>query len=143
MGLLDDYSSLSGIGQPRPSFTHQLVMADLVTNFNNRFRGLGFRSLSEHAIQKKPEKAPDVTFFQVQPGEWQPLVFVEITTTRELKKILKESETLMRRLEIKEAFTYDYQAGRWYKLYDKETITPASEKDSWCDTFQVDLSTFL
>lgn len=150
MGLLDDYSGpggILGIGMsPRPSSFHQIAISDILQQFDKRFREKGFRALPEEAISKNPEKAPDVVFFRgVNPydPDWEPLVFVEITTSGELKKIISESKKLMNRLQIKEAFIYDYEKKSWDKIFDAESIHPKSESKSWCDTFEIDLNLFL
>ena len=108
MGLLDNYSRVSGIGFPRPSDAHQEIMQMLAFGFNMEFKAKGFWALTEIAVAKKPEKAPDVVFFRKESGGKEAITFIEITTKAELKKIIKASQKLIERLEIRNTIIKEF-----------------------------------
>lgn len=108
MGLMDNYT---GIGMsPRPQWQHQFLLGDLLVNLKNELPRRRFAVATEVTLTNDwNDKAPDLVVFDKRI-EW-PVLMVEITTHRELKRIQRKCEKLMPRFPAMECWVFDYEAG--------------------------------
>ena len=113
MGLLDNYT---GIGMsPRPQWQHQFLLGDLLVNVASELPRSHFAVATEITLTDDwNDKAPDLVVFAART--MQPLVLVEITTHRELKRILRKCENLLPRFPAMEYWVFDYEAGQLWTL---------------------------
>lgn len=140
MGLLDDYSGpggIQGIGMtPRPTERHQECIAMFITELNVAYRKR-YKILPESAIDLNNlnSKAPDVVVYD--KATLKPVLFIEITTTRENRRIINKAKELMQQYDIYEAFIYDYEQDKWAKLTGISQHSPGL---SFSDILQYDLA---
>ena len=112
MGLLDNYT---GIGMsPRPKWQHQRII--------NRALHRAYDELNTQDLVMLPEAtvtddwddlAPDLVIFD--PNNI-PVTIIEITTHKELRKILNKFDELIDRFPNAECFTFDYENEILYKF---------------------------
>lgn len=142
MGLLDDYSGpggIQGIGMtPRPTDRHQECIALFIIGLA-AFRKK-YKVLPESAIDLSNlnSKAPDIVVYDKSNNK--AVLFIEITTTSDKKKILKKSVELMKEYKVSESFVYDYEEDNW----EKNTGNIMHNlKDSFSDIIKYDLKKCL
>ena len=135
MGLLDDYSR--GVGRPRPKWRHQRVMDFLHHYSFEELNEQGLFMITEATVTDNwDDLAPDLVIFDER---YHPLTIIEITTHKEVKKIINKCYELIERFPHAEYFVYDYEkdilymydfaADRWlsseeYELYSKYLNNP-------------------
>lgn len=119
MGLLDNYT---GIGMsPRPKWRHQIVMSRANRLMYDELAKLDMILASEATVTNDwDDLAPDLVAFN---RGFVPQLIVEITTHRELKRIIRKCYELIERFPLSEYFVYDYEEDVLYK-YD-------SKNDRW------------
>lgn len=144
MGLLDDYSGeggiLRGLGKlARPTPKHQFIKQQFELGLLQKIDKTKLIVLSESCIDvtNLNSKAPDVIVYD---KNFIPLMFIEITTTREKKKIEKKAAELMEQYNIYECFIYDYETKVFNKLTGLEKYSPVK---SYSDLFKIDLQQFI
>ena len=116
MGLLEDYTT--GIGMPRPTREHQIVMSYLHVNLCNELMPKGLRPLTESPVTDDlNDKVPDLVVFD--SNYKQLFLIIEIATHRDCKKTIHKCDELMERFPQIECFVYDYEANVWY-TFDAE-----------------------
>ena len=105
MGLLDNYT---GVGMsPRPKWQHQRVMNSILYYSFLELKRQGLFMLSEATVTDDwDDLAPDLVIFD---NQYLPLTIIEITTHRELKKIIRKCYELIDRFPDTEYFVYDYE----------------------------------
>lgn len=105
MGLLDNYT---GVGMsPRPKWQHQRVMNSILYYSFLELKRQGLFMLSEATVTDDwDDLAPDLVIFD---NQYLPLTIIEITTHRELKKIIRKCYELIERFPDTEYFVYDYE----------------------------------
>ena len=135
MGLLDNYT---GVGMsPRPKWRHQRVMKRLLRNSDYELQRKGLEILTEATVTDNwDDLAPDLVIFDER---YHPLTIIEITTHKEVKKIINKCYELIERFPHAEYFVYDYEedilymydfaADRWpsseeYELYSQYLSQP-------------------
>lgn len=143
MGLLNDYSGgsgLLGLGKiQRPSFAHQIIMANMLVGLNNLLYKNNYLVLTESCVDKNDlnSKAPDVIVYD---RNINPIMFIEITTSKEANKISEKAIDLMKVYNILESFVYDYENKHWVK---HTNIKESNMLYSYSDLFKIDLQQFL
>ena len=115
MGLLDNYT---GVGMsPRPKWQHQRVMNSILYYSFLELKRQGLFMLSEATVTDDwDDLAPDLVIFD---NQYLPLTIIEITTHRELKKIIRKCYELIDRFPDTEYFVYDYEEKVLF-MYDLE-----------------------
>lgn len=105
MGLLDNYT---GIGMsPRPKWGHQMVMRRALHYMYDELEQQNLQILSEATVTDDwDDLAPDLVVFD---EHFIPRVIIEITTHRELRKIIRKCDELIDRFPDAEYFAYDYE----------------------------------
>lgn len=113
MGLLDNYT---GIGMsPRPKWPHQRVMDYLYYYSFEELNEQDLFMLTEATVTDDlDDLAPDLVIFDEQ---YHPLTITEITTHREIKKIINKCYELIERFPLAEYFVYNYEKDILY-MYD-------------------------
>lgn len=112
MGLLDNYT---GIGMsPRPKFLHQDYMAHTLHFMYDEVFANGMIVRTESTVTDDlDDKAPDVIIYNRNNV---PLMFLEITTHRECRKIMRKCEKLQTRFPACECFVFDYEMRELFLL---------------------------
>ena len=105
MGLLDNYT---GIGMsPRPKFLHQDYLLHTAHAMYDEVFANGMIVRTESTVTDNwDDKAPDVIIYNRNDA---PLMFLEITTHRECRKIMRKCEKLQTRFPDCECFVFDYE----------------------------------
>jgi hypothetical protein len=138
MGLLDDYSGQSGIlgigMSPRPTAKHQEIIKKIIINLDKIFDEKYFLILPESAVDLNNlnSKAPDIVIYKKAKNinNSKCILFIEITSHDEYKKILKKAKDLMNQYKILESFVYNYEDKEFYKLTDfNDSKSPKSDSD--------------
>ena len=124
MGLLDNYT---GIGMsPRPKWQHQLTITRAGRWMYDELEEQGLQIASEATVTDDwDDLAPDLVIFDQQ---FYPLTIIEITTHRELRRIIKKCYELITRFPQSEYFVYDYEDGVLY-MFDSEIGAWPSSKE--------------
>ena len=124
MGLLDNYT---GVGMsPRPKWQHQNVISRAIYTASGELDKQGLIMLSEATVTDDwDDLAPDLVIFDEQ---YCPLSIIEITTHRELHRIIDKCNELIPRFPESEYFVYDYEKDVLYKLEADEWISSAQEE---------------
>lgn len=124
MGLLDNYS---GVGMsPRPKWQHQRVMDSFYYYSFEELKEQDLFMLTEATVTDDwDDLAPDLVIFDEL---YHPLTIIEITTHREVKKIINKCYELIERFPFSEYFVYDYEEEILY-MYD-------AEYDRWLSSAQ-------
>ena len=125
MGLLDNYT---GIGMsPRPKWQHQMVIRRVQNRTAQELDRQGLLLLSEATITDDwDDLAPDLVLFDER---FQPLSIIEITTHKELTKIIRKFSELIDRFPDAECFTYDYENNVLYKYEEQTTSWISSQQE--------------
>lgn len=135
MGLLDNYT---GIGMsPRPQGEHQRVIANLIYGL----MGDGYNCLPEFCVDDNDlnSPAPDVVIYENE-GDRYPVVIIEVTTSKECKKIKEKVVQLMKDYDqVKEAFVYDYEKDEWFLFSDELD----ADDPSYSNLLEKDFSNYL
>ena len=143
MGLLDDYSDKSGLlglgMTPRPSGEHQeaiaLLLIALRANFNNIYKILPESAIDLNNLNSK---APDIVFYK--KNATVSCFFIEITTTKETKKIMAKCNQVMKKYNITECLIYDYELNIYHKI---TAIPHATQINSYSDFLKANLIDYL
>ena len=127
MGLLDNYT---GIGMsPRPKRNHQLAMFTFARQSFAELRNQGLYPLTEMTVTDDTnDLAPDIVFFDQSN---YPVSIIEITTHKELHRIIKKCYDLIVRFPDSEYFVYDYERLTLFQ-YD-------AQADTWLSSSEQDL----
>ncbi len=128
MGLLDDYSGTSGIAglgmSPRPAAQHQFLLLEIAFDIKIKLskNNLFYKIATESCIDLKNlnSKAPDVVVYNTS---LIPVMFIEITTSREYNKIITKAREVMNKYNVFESFIYDYEARKLTKLSGNDNHT--------------------
>ena len=112
MGLLDNYT---GIGMsPRPKWQHQNVIRRAICKSYDELESQSLFMLSEATVTDDwDDLAPDLVIFD---NRYDPLSIIEITTHKELRKIITKCYELINRFPAAEYFVYDYEKTILYKF---------------------------
>ncbi len=104
---MDNYT---GIGMSsRPQWQHQFVLGDLLVNLKNELSRRFFDVAPEATLTDDwNDNAPDLVVFDKRIE--RPVLLVEITTHRELKRIRRKCEKLIPRFPAMEYWVFDYEA---------------------------------
>ena len=124
MGLLDNYT---GVGMsPRPEWRHQRVMKRLLRNSDYELQRKGLEILTEATVTDNwDDLAPDLVIFDER---YHPLTIIEITTHKEVKKIINKCYVLIERFPHAEYFVYDYEEDILYMYDFAADMWPSSEE---------------
>ena len=142
MGLLDVYtaeSGLFGLGMvPKPLLPHHLILGNLFYVLRTLFKRK-YVVLSEYCIDIKDLNSvvPDVIVYD---KSMKPMMFIEITNKKEMKRLDKKIRETMEQYSVFEAFMYIYDVKKWVKYSGLEK---KSDKISYSDILRIDLAPFV
>lgn len=146
MGLLDKYNQDYKRVNPA-SFVQNVIRCNLGMGLDkilyNTNRFVCFKGVlgSEETILFWPEvvvydKKETIT------NEF-PVFFIEIEATKRIKACIEKSTLVIRNFNISQAFIFDYEQWKWYKISNDNAIITIAENDSYCGILNIDLSAFL
>lgn len=118
----------NGIGLPQPHWSHNYIVAKMTARMFQEAEDKGFILMPVSTVTNNwNDLTPDLILFT---QEHYPLLIMEITTHKELRKNIRKCMTLYERFPNAEYFIFDYdkeilylydaQANEWFTSHDYE-----------------------
>ena len=148
MGLDKKYSNkpfqkYAGLGMaPKGEFEHQFLLHQflfaLKTQAGWRHSDLELMCETQLDPNDTGSRVPDVIAFRKHSNlrQYKPVFFIEVTTTRKWKAMLRKALSAAADYDVAEAFVYDYEKKRWARI----SGGVVNEDVSYSATFRLDLA---
>ena len=112
-----------GIGSPQPHWSHNYIVAKMTARMFQEAEDNGFILMPVSTVTDNwNDLTPDLILFT---QDHAPLLIMEITTHRELRKNMRKCMTIYARFPQSEYFIFDYEKENLYEYYaqTKEWLT--------------------
>jgi len=148
MGLSDKYTP-NGLGMsPKADFKHAHITRALVKFIETVIDQEKYYVLSQEQIipKKLNSKVPDVVIYKRMTNsiyEDISVLFIEVEHSEGFKNTWEKLEKLMYLKNVTESFLINYETLEWHKYFDRDTITPKKQINSWSDFLKIDLNNYV